>query len=121
MLFSASLSCTRAAGGLSALQKNRPRPPNELLFFSLSEFRNGTHQTGLPGNVTCEVPGRCQTTSDQWELILPSQKTLYCSHDLGDLAYSFHQHVRIVPSFGANAAGSVVCDNELQVGGETGS
>lgn len=40
MLFSTSPSRTRAAGGLSALQKNRQRTPNELLSFSLSEFRN---------------------------------------------------------------------------------
>lgn len=55
------------AGGLSALHQNRQRPPNELPFFALSEFRNDT-ESGRPGNVTSAGPGCCRTTSDQWEL-----------------------------------------------------
>lgn len=66
VLFSTSPSCTRAAGGLSALQKNRQRTPNELFSFSLSEFRNVSEKPGCC--VTSEGPGCCQTTSDQQKL-----------------------------------------------------
>lgn len=39
-MFAPSFCSMWAAGGLSAPHKNRQCPPNELLFFSLSEFRN---------------------------------------------------------------------------------
>lgn len=99
---------------LGVSQKNRQRPPNELLFFSWSEFRN-VRKTGLTGNVSSEGPGCCQATSDQGELILPSKKTPLFSW------FARFGLFRIFRTFDVNASGSVVYDNELQVGVETGS
>lgn len=49
-VFATSFCSMWAAGGLSAPHKNRQCPPKELLFFSLSEFRNAT-KNGLPGSL----------------------------------------------------------------------
>lgn len=72
--------------------------------------------------MTSEVPGCCQWTSDQGEIILPSlTKPPLLSGCLRFGASPFHEHVRISAASDGNAAGSLVEGHELQVGGPTGN